>query len=64
MPRKQRFKPSRKPKPAPQTEATAIGQEVRSTSSIGGTYSEQIESGGAGHKGEDDSSLKPETDSR
>ncbi len=26
MPRKQRFKPSRKPKPSPQTEETAIGQ--------------------------------------
>ncbi|MBC7973871.1 MAG: hypothetical protein H7138_02715 [Myxococcales bacterium] len=26
MPRKQRFKPSRKPKPSPETEETATGQ--------------------------------------
>jgi hypothetical protein len=28
MPRKQRFKPSRKPKPIPQAEAAAIGHAV------------------------------------
>jgi hypothetical protein len=30
MPRKQRFKPSRKPKPIPQTEDAVIGREVSS----------------------------------
>jgi len=29
MPRKQRFKPSRKPKPVPQSESQAIGHEAR-----------------------------------
>ena len=33
MPRKQRFKPSRKPKPSPQTEDTMIGHRVGSPTS-------------------------------
>jgi hypothetical protein len=33
MPRKQRFKPSRKPKPSPQTEEAMIGHPVSNNSS-------------------------------
>lgn len=33
MPRKQRFKPSRKPKPSPQTEEAMIGHPVNNNSS-------------------------------
>jgi hypothetical protein len=33
MPRKQRFKPSRKPKPSPQSEAATIGNDARNPSS-------------------------------
>ena len=33
MPRKQRFKPSRKPKPSPQTEEAMIGHPVNNASS-------------------------------
>lgn len=35
MPRKQRFKPSRKPKPSPQTEEAMIGHPVSNPSSDG-----------------------------
>lgn len=64
MPRKQRFKPSRKPKPAPQTEAAAIGHDARNTSSQGAPHNDNVESGNSMRPEREDDMLKPETDSR
>lgn len=61
MPRKQRFKPSRKPKPIPQTESGSVGDSARSTSSTNGTQSDRSDTASSMHKGED-SSLQPGTD--
>ncbi len=52
MPRKQRFKPSRKPKPSPQTEEAMIGHPVSNPSSDGG----RTEAPGRGDESRDDSS--------
>jgi hypothetical protein len=65
MPRKQRFKPSRKPKPIPQSEAAAIGHDARDMSSHNIQHSEpHVETGGSGRKSDDDSSPAPEPDQR
>lgn len=65
MPRKQRFKPSRKPKPSPQSESQAIGHDARNASSHSVAHNDNIESpGGSPHKSDDSSSLHPETDPR
>jgi hypothetical protein len=66
MPRKQRFKPSRKPKPAPQTETQAIGHEARNLSSHGPTHNANtdVPAGGPSCMSDESSSLKNETDQR
>lgn len=64
MPRKQRFKPSRKPKPAPQTEAAAIGHDARSPSSHGLPHNENVETSSAMRPESEEDNLKPETDPR
>ena len=64
MPRKQRFKPSRKPKPIPQSEAAALGHDARSASSHGSAYNENVEAGGSIRRTEDDSAREPDTDQR
>jgi hypothetical protein len=53
MPRKQRFKPSRKPKPSPQTEAAPIGHAV---------HNDNLSPSEASHP-HDDSSQEPKNDS-
>ncbi|MGH7635791.1 MAG: hypothetical protein ACRENC_18840 [Gemmatimonadaceae bacterium] len=65
MPRKQRFKPSRKPKPVPQSESQAIGHEVRNPAGHGTTHNDTTEvPGGPSRMTDEGSSLKPETDPR
>ena len=65
MPRKQRFKPSRKPKPVPQSESQAIGHEARSPAAHGPAHSDTSDVTGAPSRmTEEGSSLKPETDQR
>jgi hypothetical protein len=63
MPRKQRFKPSRKPKASPQTEAAAIGHDARSMSHTG-AHNDNLDTGGAVHKSDEDRMTSPETDPR
>jgi len=55
MPRKQRFKPSRKPKPSPQSEATTIGHDERSPGAPATVHNDNVRS-------DEDSGLTPETD--
>jgi hypothetical protein len=62
MPRKQRFKPSRKPKPIPQSEAAAIGHDTRNPSSHSGVHNDNVESSGSVRRSDDDSPLMPEPD--
>jgi hypothetical protein len=62
MPRKQRFKPSRKPKPIPQSEAAAIGHDARDASSHGGAHNDNVESSGSVRRSDEDSPLMPEPD--
>ncbi|TMQ04724.1 MAG: hypothetical protein E6J90_50755 [Deltaproteobacteria bacterium] len=52
MPRKQRFKPSRKPKPSPQTEAVTIGRIVNNDN-VEATESARLH---------DDDSQEPQSD--
>jgi hypothetical protein len=54
MPRKQRFKPSRKPKPSPQTETAPIGHAV---------HNDNVSPSEAPPRGRDGSSQEPDTDS-
>lgn len=64
MPRKQRFKPSRKPKPAPQSEALPTNHEVRTSSQDIGSQDENAESGGSSsHMRDDLVSQEPDIDS-
>ena len=63
MPRKQRFKPSRKPKPIPQSEAASIGHDARNTSSQSGAHNDNVETGGSVRHSDEDSALKSESDS-
>jgi hypothetical protein len=56
MPRKQRFKPSRKPKPIPQTEAGSIPQ------SSGLAHNDNAESRNQTSSRNDDSSVEPDPD--
>ena len=62
MPRKQRFKPSRKPKPIPQSEATAIGHDARNAASHGGAHNDNVETSSSGRRSDEGSALTPETD--
>jgi hypothetical protein len=65
MPRKQRFKPSRKPKPVPQSESQAIGHEARNPAAHGPTHSDTTDvPGGPSRIADESSSLKNETDQR
>jgi hypothetical protein len=65
MPRKQRFKPSRKPKPVPQSESQAIGHEARNPAAHGPAHSDTTDvPGGPSRMTDDGSSLKTETDPR
>jgi len=60
-----RFKPSRKPKPVPQSEAAAIGHESRDMSSQGAPHAEShVETGASSHKREDDSAQRQESGQR
>jgi hypothetical protein len=60
MPRKQRFKPSRKPKPSPQSEAATIGHDGRNPSSLGGSHDNPSEPTGSSQMNDEDSGLKPD----
>jgi len=62
MPRKQRFKPSRKPKPAPQSEAPTIGHETRAVASNVAAHNDNAGSGPGASRMSDESSLASETD--
>ena len=62
MPRKQRFKPSRKPKPILQSEAAAIGHDARNPSPHGGVHNDNVESSGSVRRSDEDSPLMPEPD--
>jgi hypothetical protein len=53
MPRKQRFKPSRKPKPSPQNEAATIGRVA---------HNDNVEASGGQTRLHDDDSQEPQTD--
>jgi hypothetical protein len=65
MPRKQRFKPSRKPKPVPQSESQAIGHEARNPAAHGPTQHDTTDvPGGPSRLSDEGSSLKNETDQR
>jgi hypothetical protein len=65
MPRKQRFKPSRKPKPVPQSESQAIGHEARNPAGHTPAHADTTDtSGGPSRMTDDGSSLKTETDPR
>jgi hypothetical protein len=65
MPRKQRFKPSRKPKPVPQSESQAIGHEARNPTTHAPAHGDTTEAPGAPSRMTDEgSSLKTETDQR
>lgn len=65
MPRKQRFKPSRKPKPAPQAETQAIGHEARNPASHGPGHGDNPDvPAGPSRMSDESSSLKNETDPR
>jgi hypothetical protein len=65
MPRKQRFKPSRKPKPAPQSETQAIGHEARNPSSHNPVHNANADVPAAPScMSDESSSLKNETDQR
>jgi hypothetical protein len=65
MPRKQRFKPSRKPKPVPQSESQAIGHEARNPAAHGPAHTETTDVPAAPSRlGDENSSLKNETDQR
>ena len=65
MPRKQRFKPSRKPKPVPQSESQAIGHEARNPAAHVPAHNDTPDvSGGPSRMTEEGSSLKNETDQR
>jgi hypothetical protein len=64
MPRKQRFKPSRKPKPSPQSEAATIGHDGRNTSSQV-VHNDNVDvTGGSPRMDDEDSGLKPDADQR
>jgi hypothetical protein len=64
MPRKQRFKPSRKPKPSPQSEAATIGNDARnSTSHNPGADNDNVDvTGGPSRPDDDDSLQEPDND--
>ena len=65
MPRKQRFKPSRKPKPVPQSESQAIGHEARNPAAHAPAHGDTTDvSGGPSRMTDDSSSLKNETEQR
>jgi hypothetical protein len=65
MPRKQRFKPSRKPKPIPQSEAQTIGHDARNTSSQGSAHNDNLASASVPSRMSDtDLSMPPEPDQR
>lgn len=65
MPRKQRFKPSRKPKPVPQSESQAIGHEARNPATHGPAHNDTPDvPGGPSRLSDEGSSLKNETDQR
>jgi hypothetical protein len=65
MPRKQRFKPSRKPKPIPQSEAATIGHDGRNLSSHPGPLNENVEIPGVSERRPDqDPGVEPEPDPR
>jgi hypothetical protein len=53
MPRKQRFKPSRKPKPSPQNEAATIGHAA---------HNDNVEATGGASRIRDDDSQEPQTE--
>ncbi|HEY0483976.1 MAG TPA: hypothetical protein VGD37_40930, partial [Kofleriaceae bacterium] len=60
MPRKQRFKPSRKPKPIPQSEATTIGHDTRNTGQGMAVHNDNIEIiGGPSRMRDEPSSQEP-----
>jgi hypothetical protein len=64
MPRKQRFKPSRKPKPIPQSEATTIGRETRNTGQGMAVHNENGEiTGGPTRMRDEPMSQEPESGS-
>jgi len=60
MPRKQRFKPSRKPKPSPQSEAATIGHDGRNTSSQVAHNDNVDVTGGSARSSDQDSSREPD----
>ena len=65
MPRKQRFKPSRKPKPVPQSESQAIGHEARNPAAHAPTHGDTTDVPAAPSRMTDESSsLKNETEQR
>jgi hypothetical protein len=64
MPRKQRFKPSRKPKPSPQTEETMIGHPVSSTASDADRVEASTSRDAGRDDGDDRAPTETETDQR
>jgi hypothetical protein len=65
MPRKQRFKPSRKPKPIPQNEAQTIGNDPRITATPGVAHNDNLGFASVPSRMSDtDSSTPPEPDHR
>jgi hypothetical protein len=64
MPRKQRFKPSRKPKPSPQSEAPAIGHDARATGQGATAHNDNVNAtGGPSVMRDETSSQEPDADS-
>jgi hypothetical protein len=65
MPRKQRFKPSRKPKPIPHSEAQTIGNDARTASAPGIAHNDSLGSAPLSSRMSDtSSSVPPEPDHR